>query len=170
MRKIITFSKDRSGATAIEFALLALPFFLLVLAVLEVALLAFVDTSLDSALHKAARDVRTGSATKAAWNLTKFKSEVCNHMMVQFGCDSSLLIKTDVLSDFSGAAMTSPDLSKPLNISENFAPGKANDYMLIQAFLPWNSILGYAGVKTRTLPDGRYVLAASAMFRNEPFE
>jgi Flp pilus assembly protein TadG len=54
------FARDRKGATAVEFAFVAAPFFLLVFAILEIALIFFASAIIEEAVADAARDIRTG--------------------------------------------------------------------------------------------------------------
>jgi hypothetical protein len=61
MRPIRCITKDRKGATAIEFAIIALPFFLLFMGIIEIGLTLFVDSSLNSGVRTVARQgVATG--------------------------------------------------------------------------------------------------------------
>lgn len=163
------FFRDTRGAAAVEFALLAVPFLTIVFAVLEVAFMFFIDSTLDSALQRAARHVRTGTAAANNWTLATFKKDVCNEMVYAFGCTNNLRIVTTVMADLSTAQYVSPVSNGVISVTESFSPGETSDYMLIQAFLPWDSMLGFAGIKSHTLADGTYVLSAAALFRNEPF-
>lgn len=161
--------RDENGATAIEFALLVLPFFVLLFAILEVSLMFFVDSTLDAALQRTAREVRTGIAASEGWDLDDFKAEMCANMVLSFECTDNLLVHTQVMTDFSSATYVAGVSGGVLTVTESFSPGASSDYMLIQAFLPWYSVLGFAGVDAHTLDDGTYVLAAASLFRNEPF-
>lgn len=163
------FLKDECGASAVEFGLLAFPFLLMVFAILEIALMFFIDSSLDSALQRASREVRTGTAAGSGWTLASFKQAVCSDMVFAFGCSDNLRVRTTVMTDFSSASYVSPVVNGTLSIDESFSAGAASDYMLIQVFLPWQSLLGFSGVDAHTLADGTYVLSAAALFRNEPF-
>lgn len=169
MGMIRRFLAETSGASAVEFALLAVPFLAIVFAVMEVAFMFFVDSALDGALQRASRHVRTGDAASNGWTLSTFKQDVCNEMVFSFGCSDRLLVRTTVMSDFSSAHYVSAVVNGKLSVAESFSPGTASDYMLIQAFLPWDSLLAFAGVNAHTLSDGTYVLSAAALFRNEPF-
>ncbi len=56
------FGRDRRGATAIEFALIALPFFALMMAILETFLTFFASQTIETAVNRGARLIRTGQA------------------------------------------------------------------------------------------------------------
>src|SRR4051812_9906535 len=51
---------NERGATAVEFALVALPFSLLLFMIMELALVFLVSTGIESAAERAARTIRTG--------------------------------------------------------------------------------------------------------------
>ena len=53
--------KRREGSNAIEFGLVALPFFLLLFGILEIGLMLLVDALVETAASDAARQVRTGT-------------------------------------------------------------------------------------------------------------
>ena len=72
MRLLRAFTRNRNGSAAIEFAILALPFFVVVFAIAEIAVMYFVDSGLDAALHKAVRQVRVGVAKTGNWDATKY--------------------------------------------------------------------------------------------------
>ena len=162
--------RDRSGAAAVEFSLVALPFIILVIGILDIALMFFVDGALDSALHMAARDVRTGRSATENWDLSAFKEEVCDGLAWSFDCSSNLLVSTTEMNDLSAVTFQSGVSDGVLSVTETFSSGTPDSYMMIQAFLPWPSWLAPLGVATAHLDDGRYVLSATALFRNEPYE
>jgi Flp pilus assembly protein TadG len=161
--------KDKEGATAIEFALLALPFFIMLFGVMEVALMFFTDSTLSAALQTSVREIRTGSAQSAALNINSFKAKVCNNMAYAFNCSTDLLIRADVLTDMSSVNYATAVSAGTISVTEGFNIGGTGDFVLVQAFLPWSRILTMYGTNDATLADGRYVLAAAALFKNEPF-
>lgn len=161
---------DRKGVAAIEFALLALPLFILIFTIIEVSLMFFVNSALDASVQKISRMIRTGEAASSKISLTSFKAKICNDMLLSFGCSDNLVVKVDVLSDISTVASTDPiDSSGKLAVTETYNIGKGTDYILVQAFLPWNVVVNYFSLSNAKLSDGRYLLGSSALFRNEPF-
>ena len=59
-RRIRSFGKDRDGATVVEFALLAMPFTLLVFSVIESCISFAVGETMQNVVDDLARQVRTG--------------------------------------------------------------------------------------------------------------
>lgn len=60
-RSVSDFSRSASGAAALEFALIALPFFALLFATLEIGLFYFFSSQLQMAAELASRELMTGS-------------------------------------------------------------------------------------------------------------
>jgi Flp pilus assembly protein TadG len=169
MRRFRELLRNRKGAAAIEFAILALPFIVVVLAVLEIAIMFFVDSGLDAALHKTVRQVRVGSAKASAWDLAKFKARVCDELSYSFSCSANLKVRSIVITNMNSVTRISPIQNGNLVVTEDFDIGNAGDYVLVQAFLPWDPMFKLYAISGGRLNDGRYVLGASELFKNEPF-
>ncbi len=162
-------SADRKGAAAVEFALLIFPLSLMIFAIIEVSVMFFAASSLDASVQKISRMIRTGEAVSANMTLTDFKAKICADMTLTFSCSDNLLIRVDVISNLSAVTSVTPiDSTGNLKVTEAFATGKASDYMLVQAFLPWSSVVNYFTYSSAKLADGRYLLGATVLFRNEP--
>ena len=98
-----SFARDERGVTVIEFAILALPFFTLIFAIIETAMVFFASQVLDSALEDASRMVRTGRAQAANYTMTEFRSYLCGYTFNLLDC-SQIRLKVTVISNFSSAA------------------------------------------------------------------
>ncbi|MHA1524338.1 MAG: TadE/TadG family type IV pilus assembly protein, partial [Alphaproteobacteria bacterium] len=59
-RFVRRFGKNRDGVAAVEFAIVAAPFFAILFAIFETAFVFYADLMLDTGLAQAARMVRTG--------------------------------------------------------------------------------------------------------------
>ncbi|ARM92573.1 Flp pilus assembly Tad-like protein (plasmid) [Rhizobium sp. CIAT894] len=161
---------DHKGAAAIEFAILALPLFIILFGIIEVSLMFFVNSALDASVHKISRMIRTGEVASSKITLAGFKAKICDDMLLTFDCSSGLVVKVNVLSDMSSAASTDPiDNSGKLTVTETYDIGKGSDYILVQAFLPWTAVANFLSLSNAKLSDGRYLLGSAALFRNEPF-
>ncbi|MBX4949676.1 pilus assembly protein [Rhizobium binae] len=161
---------DRQGVAAIEFAILALPLFIMLFGIIEVSLMFFVNSALDASVHKISRMIRTGEVASSKITLAGFKAKICDDMLLSFNCSTDLVVKVNVLSDLSSATSTDPiDNSGNLAVTETFDVGKGGDYILVQTFLPWDTVVNFLTLSSAQLSDGRYLLGSSALFRNEPF-
>jgi len=169
-RLLRRFGGDASGTSALEFAIVASPLILVLLAVFQVAFVYYANFTLENAVDRAARLVRTGQAQSL--NATKFKNEVCKQLTAPLTCDK---LKLDVrkYTSFGGAAS---DLTQPLNSKDNlkdnfsYDPGARSDVMVVRAFYPLDigSLLP-AEISLSNMADNNRVLVATAAFRNEPF-
>ena len=72
--------------TAIEFSILAAPFFFLVFAMLETALIFLSGIALDQAVDRAARLVRTGEAARLSMTAPQFRDEICDSAVIITTC------------------------------------------------------------------------------------
>ncbi|MEL6752107.1 MAG: TadE/TadG family type IV pilus assembly protein, partial [Pseudomonadota bacterium] len=72
------FRKRDDGVAAVEFAMIMAPFFALLLAIFEVGIHYFVETTLQSGVDSVARQVRTGEIRGGATVEADFKQALCN--------------------------------------------------------------------------------------------
>ncbi len=163
--------RDRSGGAAVEFAIIAMPFTLLLLAVLEVGLVYFANFSLENAAAQGARLIRTGQAQNQSFDAAKFKTEVCKYIAPPVTC-SDLKLDVRHYTNFSGAGS---DLTNPLDSSGNlkttfsYDPGAGGDVVVVRAFYEWGLKLP-TEISFGNMKNGDRILVATVAFRNEPFQ
>lgn len=165
------FGRDRSGASALEFAFVAVPLILLLFAALEVGLVYFANFSLENATNQGARLIRTGQAQTQKFDAAKFKAEVCKHLTPPITC-GGLQLDVRRFSSFSGASLTNP-LDGNGNLKPNFSyePGQGGDVVLVRAFYEWDLPAKLPKqISLGNMSNGNRLLAATAAFRNEPFK
>ncbi len=76
--RVARWLRNDRGATAIEFAIVAVPFFMLVLGTIGIGLYFFTTNSLEHGVEAAARKIRTGEAQKSGLTVGDFKQSVCD--------------------------------------------------------------------------------------------
>jgi Flp pilus assembly protein TadG len=169
-RTLHRFGGDASGTSALEFAIVAAPLLLLLLAVLQMAFVFFANFSLENAVDRAARLVRTGQAQ--SYSASDFKSKVCQELTAPLTCSA---LQLDVRSYASFGAAAS-GLIQPLdadgNVKTNFSydPGARGDVMVVRAFYPLDiGALLPDEISLSNMAGNDRVLVATAAFRNEPF-
>jgi Flp pilus assembly protein TadG len=146
----------------VEFALIAVPFFILLYGTFEIGFIYWANQELENATSHGARLVRTGQAQGGAMTQAQLKAEICSRSAILVGCATKL--RMDVRSAGTFAGITPPlplDGSGGLkNDSEfSFAPGAANDVVLVSVFYNWKPLM----------KPSDYILRASSVSRNEPF-
>ena len=164
------FLRDKSAAVALEFGFIALPFFGLLMAIIEAALAFFAGQLLDTGLSDAARLIRTGQAQAGAYDAARFKQEVCNRIPALINCASGLTIDVQVAATFSGANFTVPMAGGNFDASQaQYNIGGASSIVVARAFYSWPSFANVLGSSLSNQANGTILLVATSTFRNEPF-
>jgi Flp pilus assembly protein TadG len=164
------FKRSRGGATAVEFAMVALPFFFLLFAIFDISLMFFASTTLENGIVAAARKIRTGEVQAANITADQFRNIICDDISMLLACDGRLAIDVRKYQSFSKAKYE-PALDKNGNLigAMKFEPGSAGDVVVVRAFYVWPVFTPTLGVKFANMADGHRLLEASFAFRNEPF-
>jgi Flp pilus assembly protein TadG len=164
------FSRADQGATAIEFAIVAIPFLLLVFAMIELGLVFMVSLLLENAIIDVGRTIRTGQVQTAGGNAASFKTAVCNKIGPIGSLSCSTALKLDVRTyDNYAASNTSASNTADLPSSMQFTPGSPGSIVLIRAYYTWPLItpLLQTGLKTA---NGQRIIYAATAFTNEPYD
>jgi Flp pilus assembly protein TadG len=174
------FARDEDGAVAIEFAVLALPFFALIFAILETSLVFFAGQILDSAVQDASRKIRTGQAQ--AMTVSSFRTEICNGLYGLFKCaDLKVRVRPINSYDSSSTSIGGGSVIKSTcqatgdpadcdwTLTEEYNSGSGNSIILVEAYYKWPVMLNLPGFNLATQAGGTRLLAAVRVFSNEPF-
>ncbi len=164
------FRKDKSGVYAIEFAMIAVPFFALIFAIIETGLVFFADSVLDHASSEAARLIRTGQAQEQGLSESAFKSRICTELKVpMFDC-AKLHVDVRTYTQFDQVNLTEVlDSSGNLINNFQFAPGGGGDIVTARVFYEWPIIVNSFGINLADMANGSRLLGSVHAFRNEPF-
>ena len=165
------FRHDEAGATAVEFTIVALPFFALMFAILETAMTFFAGQTLDTFVGNAARLIRTGQAQQAGLTEATFKDTLCSSMpFALFTCaDISLDVKRYI-------TFGDIDLAPPVDANGNliktgttYVPGNGGDIVVVRAYYEWPVFVNMLGNDLANEGNGKHLLISTVAFRNEPF-
>ena len=167
------FLRARRGATAIEFAFIAAPFLLMLMAIVELGMVFVVTTGLDGATSAAAREIRTGRFQQGG-KITKanFRDLVCTRMPVFPGsCSSDLYVDVQTFNSFNDLAQDmAQDAATFDPINTCFSPGAARDIVLVRTYYMWPLVTpGIAGAFGNSADGTKRVVTSVAAFRNEPY-
>jgi Flp pilus assembly protein TadG len=166
LRKAKTLSKQDSGAAAIEFAILALPFIILFVGILEVCLCFFYENTLVRGMEVAVREVRLGTN----FDLNTFKTSVCNGAGVIPDCENALqvqLIETNAFTPVDAHAVCDENGSNTSSIVGNIAT--AETIVTAVGCFKWHLFTPLMRNFFQTYNDGTRVISVAAAFRTEPF-
>lgn len=160
---------DRRGAVAMEFAIVSIPFFLLLFAILELALMFFVGQVLDTATVSASRLIRTGEAKAQSLTQDQFKAKICDEMVNLVDCNTRLYVDVQSYSSFGAYTPTSP-LDKDGNISSTqYTNGNKSEIIVVRSFYAWPVLFDLLARGTTRLSSGDQLLGAVVAFQTEPF-
>lgn len=163
------FRRSESGNVAIEFGMLAIPFFILIFAVIETCIIYFATSNLDSAVAGAGRLIRIGAVQAGGMTEQQFKDEVCSRLHVISNCSSTLKVDVRNFSNFGGVTFPSlVDGNGQVVEDTVFQPGGAGDIVLVRVYYSWG-VLSPSLIGLSNLDGGGRLVAASVAFRNEPF-
>ena len=158
------------GTSALEFGLVALPFFSLLLAIFETAAVFFASCTLENGVHDAARMIRTGQVQQGNVSATDFKNLICNKIQPLLACDSNLIVDVRSFPDFQSVNSPPPlDSNKNFQITPAFTPGNAGDIALVRVFYTWHIVTPLIGATLANMGGNVHLIATAAVFRNEPF-
>ncbi|WP_413711648.1 TadE/TadG family type IV pilus assembly protein [Rhizobium sp. Rhizsp82] len=163
--------RDRSGATAVEFALIAPLFFAIIFSTFEAGWMVIEATMLDRAVDLAIRDIRVG-ATAAAKTQDQIKAAVCNQAIMLPGCASSIVVEMTDISSGALPSSNTPCVDRGSNVSPvvAFSPGQRGSIMYVRACFTTDPITPLLGLALSMPKDGKggYFLSSSSAFVNEP--
>jgi Flp pilus assembly protein TadG len=173
--------KDEAGFTAVEFAMIAMPFMMLLFGIISVCLFFFTTFSMENAVWQAARTIRTGqfqqgvgiySGLKTDDDRKKaFKTALCAKAPPFVDCNKVVIM---VQSNSGGfGSITQPACSNNGTIVDQsaakFDAGGASSVVMVTACYPWSFGGNLPFITLSDLKDGSLLIQASAAFRTEPF-
>lgn len=166
------FKHDREGATAIEFGMLAIPFIMIIFAVLETSLSFTAQQVMANSVDQAARKVRTGQIDPTTTNKDQFRALICHDLeiLVSSGCpDLEFDLKS--YNSFADVPKKIPmENPKKLDTSGfTYAPGGTGTINHLRVFYRWPVLTDIMKSQISGLEDGKTLLYSSSTWQNEPF-
>jgi Flp pilus assembly protein TadG len=167
-RRFARFARKQDGAAAVEFALVALPFFALTFAILETALVFFANQTLQAAAADSGRLIMTGQAQTASYSASDFKTQVCNRIYGLFDCTSSMTVDVKTYSTFGSVSNTPPVTNGQFNSGNTgYALGGPGCIQVVTLYYQWPIYVPL--LKLSNLSNNSYLLQATSVFKNEPY-
>lgn len=178
------FKRDRRGVTAVEFALISVPFLGLLMAIFQAGLYFFTSEALDAAVQDASRNIFTGQLQGA--NVTDPKvfasNYICPRLSSLLNCDNLVVDIRPAPSNgtFSGID-TGADFYQT-GASTKFCLGAPNDVVVVRVIYPLPIFAPVVVTTTGRDVQGstagsvvfnnagrKQILLATAVFQNEPY-
>lgn len=185
-RSWFRFRRDENGTAAIEFALLAIPFFLLIFAIIETCLTFGAEQTMNYAVDKLGRELRTGQITfntgeSTDMTETEFRTRLCNEIGIFFDCgsdvDERLFVDLQSYTTFADIPTSVPISGGSLDDSSfSFNPGGPSTINMLRAYyirgIAVDLFRPYlANIKAEGDSDSNhYLIVATTAYRNEAYE
>jgi hypothetical protein len=164
--------RRREGSTAVEFAMVALPFFMLLFGILEIGLLLLVDALAETAISDAGRQIRTGQAQEQELKPEDIKARLCANMSVFAGdCPDRAFVDVRVVDDFSNPLAPDPLKTGLFDPSVlGYEPGGPGDRVLVRVWYEHPILTPFIAQALSRTTDHKVLLTTTLAFRNEPYQ
>lgn len=158
----------REGAAAVEFALVGLPFFLMLFSIFEIGMVFLVDTMAETAVVKASRMIRTGEAKTQGFDAGKFKQAFCSNMgVLQNDCASRTTVDVRVVTSFKDDLNETKTNGVP--DKTGYDGGDAQDLILVRIWYRQPMITPLLTQAVSNGGAGNVIISSTTAFRNEPW-
>jgi Flp pilus assembly protein TadG len=166
------FSKDPSGASAVEFALVVPIFLALVFSTLEGGWLMTRSMLLGRALDQTIRLIRIGDPD-APTSHTAMKKALCKRTLIVRNCETTVLIEMKEIrtaADMPTHAAVCVDRGARVQPVTSFSTGSRGSIMYVRACIVSDPIVPLMGLALQFEKDGKggYHQTAVSAFVNEP--
>jgi Flp pilus assembly protein TadG len=173
MKKFLCFRRDERGAVVIEFAMLAFPFMLIIVAILELSLYFAAASVIQGGVIEAARLIRTGQLQAEADLAAAqqiFRDEVCEQAGAITDCNN---FQFDVRKLTSFEADTSAEFDEDGNMTANFESDQltAGCVALIRVVYPYQFFTPFfGGIWADEFGNSSRRIITTVVLRTEPYD
>ena len=169
------FRGDRRGSAAVEFAMIATPFFALLFAIIESSIVFFAGQVLETGLQDSSRLLFTHQAQDTGMTQAQYKTDLCNRVSVLMNCAG---IDVDVKFYPAGTSITITDpidgagAYDPSGLTYQLPPTGSTATVVARAFYRWPLYVTRLGYNVANIKSGpgspQRLLAATSAFHVEP--
>lgn len=162
--------RDESGAAALEFGMVALPFLAGICAILEMSIWLIGQMMMEVAVADASRLIMTGQAQKKNLSAVDFHKAICNRIVAILDCANGVKVDVRVATGWVAPPPPVPDAKGDFPGPFVWVPGKPGDIVFVRAVYSMTTIFTNFGYMAADLGNGRRRIETVVAFRNEPFE
>ena len=165
---------NEHGGTAIEFALIGMPFFMLLCAVFEAGLVTLAQQSLDNGIERAARQVFSGTFQTnydGTPPVDRFRAAICE-ATVYIDC-TKVKLEVTTAANFGASSPSNPYDSKSGGASSTFGSTfqcpSANNIVTVRAAAVVPRFFGFLTLNGIQMSGNTQMVVSTAVFRAEPY-
>ena len=170
-------AKNKEGASAVEFSLLATPFFMLLFSVFELGWFFFSNAMLDQAILDGSRGIRTGQVQNASLTVDQFTDTyICPRMGVFGTCDDILTVDVRTFTSYAALlaatddALACPDDQQSVKDAMQFDAGVQNTIVRVRLCFAFDTINPAVGLSLQGSNGGPRRVISEHVIRTEPYE
>jgi len=143
----LSFKKSEDGAAAVEFALISIPFFLILFSILEQGMFFFANRLIDAGVYQIAREVKTKQINVGNTSEGQFRTALCAKTIMRlFKCDD-LAIDVQEIASFANPADPPVNPDGTLDTTGfGFSPGGASTINIIRVYYNWPTVLDWGSL------------------------
>ena len=167
--------RDESGATVVEFAMVATPFFMLIFGIFGICIYQFTQFSLQNAVDQAGRSIRTNTFSTAGagggvMTTTEFKQAVCNLAPAYIDCANKLKVFVIAPGPTFSTAGTNRPSCNGADPAANPTPitGARSTIILVVACYTFEMAATLPYLHLGNTQGQAAIIQASTVFRTEP--
>ncbi|MCD8566367.1 MAG: pilus assembly protein [Alphaproteobacteria bacterium] len=159
---------------AIEFAIVAIPFIYMLVAIIELSLMFTSAALLESATSAAARQIRTGAIQQAAADNAGqealFRQAFCNNITALIDCNAVQIEAADI-GDFSSYNNYLPQYDEDGNFTpQGFNAGEESDVVLIRTVYRYAFMTPFIGQFLGEGGSGMRTFMSTIVLQTEPYK
>ncbi|MBU6475865.1 MAG: pilus assembly protein [Alphaproteobacteria bacterium] len=170
-RAVKGYARSEKATAAIEFALVGLPFIIMLVGFVEICLFFAAAMTLEGGAEDAARMIRTGQVQSSGNPLQTFETEMCNQVSSLLNC-GNLQYEVIPITDnaFSNAANMTPQFDQNGNLeNQGFDPGNSNDDVLVRVVYRYTFLTPFLGNIITGSASSQATLISTIYIKNEPY-
>nr|WP_049832664.1 TadE/TadG family type IV pilus assembly protein [Methylorubrum extorquens] len=168
------FRSDAEGVVVVEFALVAMPFLMLVAAIFECCLVCLGQLTLDTAMDRATRAVFTGTFQEASDGTDpseRMQKDMCAGYVL-FNC-ADLKVEVTTAASFAESGARDPYDPEERRMKKDFGsrfdcPG-GNDIVTVRAAATISRFFPFLDLTRRPVGRDRQLIMSTAVFKAEPY-
>jgi len=176
--------QNKDGATAVEFALLGIPFAALLFGIVEISVLFFMSSTVHHAVAEVSREIRTGEFQSTGGGADEFKAAICSAMSTVGSCDN---LRVDVISSATGkfsslvlpvsptnctgssAAIEACEAADPVMPADVYNNTNSGDVVIVRVQYVHHLSVPNELTRLANAAGNTHVITATTAFKNEPF-
>lgn len=168
------FARDGQGSVAIEFTALAIPFSLLVFAILESCISFAAQQLMMNVTDDVARQFRTGQLRAADMTPEKLHTIICDELeiVVADGCEGlEIDLRTHATFEEAAAVRTEFTADNDIDTSDfDVRPGQSMTKNQLRVYYRWPVMTDFLRKSMSNLKGGHTLHFATVTWQNEPFD